>query len=288
MGQIVYVDLLFLINFSMDFLCLFLTSRLLSRRLSLPRALLAATLGGIYSVTELIAIPESPVSLVFDLGFCLLMCFLAFFSKGERLISVLIVSVSYILSSALLGGIMTACFSLLNRYSPPISQESASMPVWIFCLVTVLSTAATLLGGRHMKKRASTAEAVVEIVFDGRTVKLRAMCDSGNLLHDSISGKPVLIADFQAASPLFQGKHPPASTWSAESISSFPPPLAERVRLIPTSSVGGDRLMVALRPDKLLLHDKNGSHSTDALVGFAELHCALRDCKALIPPELLA
>lgn len=287
MEQTVYVDLLFLINFSMDFLCLFLTSRLLSRRLSLPRALLAATLGGIYAITELIALPDNFAGVFLDLGFCVLMCFLAFFSKGERLTSLLVVSVSYILASALLGGIMTASFSLLNRYSPPISQESADMPVWIFCLVTVLSTVATLLGGRHLKKRASTTSAVVEIVFDGRSVKLRAMCDSGNLLRDSISGRPVLIADSDAVSPLFQGKHPPASTWNAESISSFPPTLAERVRLVPTNSVGGDRLMVALRPDKLFLHDKSGAHSADALVGFTQLHCALRDCKALIPPELL-
>ena len=287
MEQTVYVDLLFLINFSMDFLCLFLTSKLLSRHLSLPRALLAATLGGMYSVTELIVIPESAMSLIFDLGFCILMCFLAFFSKGERPVSLLIVSVSYILSSALLGGIMTASFSLLNRYSPPISEESAEMPVWIFCLITVLSTAATLLGGRHLKKRASTASAEVELIFDGRAVRLRAMCDSGNLLRDAISGRPVLIADTDAAEPLFHGKYPPASSWRAEALSELPDGLAKRVRLIPTNSVGGDRLMVALRPDKLLLHDQSGTHSADALIGFAELHCALRDCKALIPPELL-
>ena len=182
---------------------------------------------------------------------------------------------------------MTASFSLLNRYSPPLSGESADMPVWIFCLVTVLYTAATLLGGRHLKKRASTASAEVELVFDGRAVRLHAMCDSGNLLRDTISGRPVLIADTAATEALFLGKYPPASSWSAETLSELPEPLARRIRLIPTNSVGGDRLMVALRPDGLLLHDQSGTHTADALVGFAELHCALRDCKALIPPELL-
>ena len=287
MEQIVYVDLLFLINFSMDFLCLFLTSRLLSRRLSLPRALLAAALGGLYAITELIAIPESIMAPFIDIGFCVLICFLAFFSKGERLVSVLVVSLSYILASALLGGIMTASFSLLNRYAPPISQENAEMPVWIFCLITVASTVTTLLGGHHLKKRASTTCAEVEIEFDGRSVTFRAMCDSGNLLRDSISGKPVLIADARAAAPLFFGKYPPSTVWDATDLSTLPAPLARRIRLIPTSSIGGDRLMVALRPDKLLLHDKNGTHRVEALVGFAELSCALRECKALLPPELL-
>ena len=47
MGQTVYVDLYFLINFSMDFLCFFLTAKLLDRRLGIGRGLIGAALGGL-------------------------------------------------------------------------------------------------------------------------------------------------------------------------------------------------------------------------------------------------
>ncbi len=279
MEQTVYADLLFLINFSMDFLCLFLTSKLLCRKLFLPRAIAASTLGGIYAVLELVFLPQTALGILPDIGFCILMCLVAFFSFREKFSNLLLLSATYILASALLGGVMTACFSLLNRYAPPVSEENADIPVWIFCLVTVTSALATFFGGRHLRKKASTAGAQVEIFFDGRRLTLQAMCDSGNLLRDPVSGRPVLLVENKLASALFPHTCPP----TPETVSSLPASVCARIRLIPTSSVGGTRMIVALRPDRLLLRDAKGTHQADALVGFAELS----ECQALMPPELV-
>ncbi len=266
----------------MDFLCLFLTSKLLCRTLSLPRAIAAATLGGIYAVLELVALPDTALGIVFDIGFCVLMCLVAFFSFREKISNLLLLSATYILASALLGGIMTACFSLLNRYAPPVSEENADIPVWIFCLVTITSALATFFGGRHLRKKANTASAEAEIFFDGRRLTLQAMCDSGNLLRDPVSGRPILLVDNKIAAPLFPRITPPEN-WTPETVASLPTTLCARIRLIPTTSVGGTRMLIAFRPDKLLLRDNRGTHSADALVGFAELS----ECQALIPPELV-
>ena len=53
MREEVYADLLFLINFSMDFLCLYFTARFLRRRMRLALITSAAIIGGIYSVASL-------------------------------------------------------------------------------------------------------------------------------------------------------------------------------------------------------------------------------------------
>ncbi len=285
MEQTVYADLFFLINFSMDFLCLFLTSKLLSRTLSLLRAVSAATLGGIYAVAELLLLPDGAAGLFLSIGFCVFMCLVAFWRKGERITGLLLLSGSYILASALLGGIMTAVFSLLNRYAPPPETESADIPVWIFVLVTLLSALATLFGGRHLRKRATITTARVKIDLGGHTVDLGAMSDSGNLLRDPVSGKQVLLIDTEAAAPLFShlGGIP-----AVESITALPPALAPRARLIPTSSVGGERMIVAFRPDGLWLTDSHGTHTVDALVGLADLSHAPPDHKAILPPELIS
>ena len=68
MTQTVYVDLYFLINFSMDFLCFFLTSKLLSAKLSFGRTLVASTLGGIYANLALFLPVSVFFSLVIDMG----------------------------------------------------------------------------------------------------------------------------------------------------------------------------------------------------------------------------
>ena len=78
MGQVVYADLLFLVNFSMDFLCFFVTARLLHRRFKVARSILAAAMGGVYSVAILFVSMNAILGLIADLGFCMLMCLSAY------------------------------------------------------------------------------------------------------------------------------------------------------------------------------------------------------------------
>ena len=80
MQQIVYGDLFFLINFSMDFLCLFLVAKLLSRPLSTLRLSLASALGGVYSVGALF-LPEGLLGIILDLVCCIGICLIAFAAK---------------------------------------------------------------------------------------------------------------------------------------------------------------------------------------------------------------
>ena len=53
MGGEVYADLLFLVNFSMDYLCAYLTAAMLRRRAEPWRLLISSTVGGIYAVLAL-------------------------------------------------------------------------------------------------------------------------------------------------------------------------------------------------------------------------------------------
>ena len=83
MGRVVYADLFFLINFSMDFLCFFLTAKILNRRLSLIRALFGSAVGGVYANLVLLwALPRVP-ELILDLMLCFLMCALVYPRRRE-------------------------------------------------------------------------------------------------------------------------------------------------------------------------------------------------------------
>ena len=78
MGQTVYVDLLFMINFSMDFLCFFLAAKLFGIKLAIGRALLASAIGGAYSVTALFISVTKITAFAIDVGMCALMCAICF------------------------------------------------------------------------------------------------------------------------------------------------------------------------------------------------------------------
>ena len=74
MGGEVYADLLFLVNFSMDFLCYYLCARLLRRPLSLWRGIAASALGGIYAVAVLFLYADRVPAFLLDVIICFVLC----------------------------------------------------------------------------------------------------------------------------------------------------------------------------------------------------------------------
>ena len=100
----VYGDLLFLINFSMDFLCFYITCLLLHRKLPLIRGCMASALGGVYSVLALFWATEQTFALILDLLCCFAMCALVFFVKKTTVWKIIKASVLYFFVSMLLGG----------------------------------------------------------------------------------------------------------------------------------------------------------------------------------------
>lgn len=288
MEQTVYADLLFLINFSMDFLCFFLVARLLAKPFSVFRSVLAAFLGGLYSVAILFVDRGGP-EWIPDLVFCILMCAVAFLTRKEGWRGLPFTTAVFFLTSMLLGGIMTAIFNLMNRAAPPLDSfaDSHDIPLWLFALVTAAATVITRLGGRFLQRRAQITEARVEITLGKRCAVMQAMCDSGNLLRDSVSGKPVIVSDTKNAVNLLPADCGSITEWTVDTVSGLPPSIASRIRLIPVGTVGSDGIIPALRPDSIVIRVGNRIRHADALVGFADIHCALRNCTAIIPPELL-
>ena len=281
--QTVYADMLFLVNFSMDMLCLILVSRLRSRRLTLPRAAAGASIGGIYSVAVLFINLPPPTAIPLHLICCILMCAAAFgIAGGFR--TLLIDCASLLISSSLLGGVMTAAFSLLN--SSGINTESAGendLPPWLIISVGILSAVAARLGGDHLRGRASKKFADAEITLLGKTLTLHGFFDSGNLLADPISGRRVLVADEKYIEHFFDGRKKLGVSDLAE-IS----PEAQRCAMpIPFHTPSGEKTIVAFRTQRLVIKYDGHLRESDALVGFARVEGVPDDCSVIIPTDLL-
>lgn len=282
--QTVYVDLYFLINFSMDFLCFFLAARLLSQRLSLPRTLLASALGGIYANIALFLPVSALAALLIDMAVCALLCAVALLRphEGRRLPLFVLV---YVATSMVLGGVMTALFHLFNRLALPISDiESDGISVWLLAVLVLISALLTRLCGCLFARRAGRREATVTIALDGRIRTLTALCDTGNQLREPISGKPCIVVDCDRLAGFLseellasaRAERPPDASLLAQ--------YATRIRLVPAYAATGSRPLLALRVDHVTVGDKESPHEVDALVVLSPLRGT---ADALIPPELL-
>lgn len=282
----VYADLLFLVNFSMDFLCMFLSVKLLHMPRIRWRMLLSAAFGGVYSVLALFLSVGSWLSLALDVGVCIAMCAICAAGKGVRIGRLLLLCGTYFGISALMGGGMTAIYHLLGRANLPLGEvQSDGISAWMFL---ALATAAALLaafGGRLFSRQSAVRTCTVCIRMDDVTWELEGLCDSGNLLCDPISGTPVIVADRQA----WLSELPDALRRAVESEGRQLETLPEgkRVRIVPMHTAQGSSMAVALLPDEVLLRQKDGKErAVHALIAPSGQPLA-EDYRAIVPATLL-
>lgn len=285
----VYVDLLFFLNAGMDALCLCLTAKLLHRPLSLPRLLASAALGGVYAVISLFLTVGPTAALCIDLSVCLLMCAIALGQRRNPL-GLLPGSVAFLVLSMVMGGIMTALYHLLGRLNLPVLTDNDSgdgISAFLFVALAIVGSLITLGGGRFFRRSAATTACRVTVTLDGRSITLDGMVDSGNLLRDPIGGRPVMVVDTHAFSPILS----PAMTEALDD-GSLPLriatlPEAHRIRMIPTDTATGQGLLVALRPDAVTVTPEGKPpHPTDCLLALTPLSSS--PAQALLPSELMA
>ena len=287
MVKTVYVDLLFLINFSMDFLCFYLSAKIMSVRLSTLRAILAAILGGIYSGIVLFFSAGYFFSLALDLAVCFLLCAIAFGRKNGLFFS----SVVFFSVSMALGGFMTALFNLFNRLGFSSLERTEDMDdgisVWLFALLALVSGVITLLGGRFFKRNAKVRKVELRITEGKRRKVFNALVDSGNLLRDPISGVACIVVDVRAARGVFDKTLlDVAAREGICAMESLAPDVAKRVRVIPSFSAAGEKMLLGLRAEGLSVICEGKEYESDALLVFTRLDGA-QGAEALVPPELL-
>ena len=276
MGQTVYLDLFFIINFSMDFLCFYLAGALLGSKLSVLRMLLGAVLGGIYADASLFLPVSGLWELVLHIAVCFVMCIVVY---GRR--SALTHTCVYIATSAVLGGFMTATFELLNTLDLPLSEvKGDGISAWTLLFLAAVSALITLFGGRFFRRKSATKYTEIKLEFQGKSVVLRGFCDSGNLLCDPISGKPCIVADRSSLSKLLSSD---ILNCTAEEAHKLSAKYASRIRLIPAKTATGTGMLVAVRLDAIYLDTRQ----VDALLALSELG-EHDGCQALVPCQLLS
>jgi hypothetical protein len=70
-------------------------------------------------------------------------------------------------------------------------------------------------------------------------------------------------------------------------LATLPVELARRVRMLPTATVTGEGLLLAVCPDRVFVDAGRGERATELLLAFAPLKGNTDECEALLPPEAL-
>ncbi len=257
MEQPIYGDVLFVINFSMDFLSLYLCAKLLHLAPKAWRLACAAAVGAVYGVVSLFLPLPTLLSLAVHIALSALLCMIAF-SPKQPLHVIKSMALFYGIGF-LLGGSMTAIYHLLNQYlyedrifyAGNYETVQKNVGAKSVLLLAAVSAVLVFVFGRIFLKQAKTQTATLSFCLDGRQFDLTAMVDSGNLLADSVTGTPVAFVNYDAV----KADLPPA--WQAffanpttAYLARLPYQMAKRVRILYAVGVAGEKsTLFCLRPD---------------------------------------
>jgi len=298
MKQIVYADLLFLVNFSMDFLCFFVTARLLHKDTRLWRLIFSSALGGVYSVVILFLPLGTVAAVLIDLLFCALMCICAFGVRENGGAFGFFTSFAvYFGVSVGTGGCMTAMYSLLNRMDLPLDEvreNGDGISVWLFGLLALISGIAASIGGDLFKSVSADTVLKVKIEYKGVSVSVNGLVDTGNMIVDPISARPVIVINTQSARALL-GEACAEAAARSDISSDIWERGEHKLRIIPINTAGGSAILCAFVPNRisLAIKDKIGRSRefvVDALFAPSDLNFDVNKraagCAALVPPSL--
>jgi len=254
MEYVLYADILFLINFSMDFITLYLTSRLTSGPPTGIRSVLAATAGSIYGTAAIIEGIDGIIGILIT-GVVSVAIVLISFGYGNTPLLIRRCSIFWG-SAALLGGIMTALCSFESSIGKAPSQSGKTAVLFLGSAVCLLIMKAL----SHSKKIKTVQVCVIQ---NKTSTSFEALIDSGNLLSDPLSGKPVIIADRS----VFRKTIPDLIHNRAE----IPQSIASSVRMIPVKGFGDCSILTGFIPDSVSIHENGKEKLCDAVIAMSDL-----------------
>ena len=237
----IYLDLIMLLNFGIDFILLTSVSIILKRNVSINRLLIGSFIGGL-SILFLFINISSLILFIYKVLISTIMIIITFKYINIRYT---LINLGYLyMSSIVLGGflyLLNLEFSL--KHIGIIFINNGLSINFIFLLIT--NPIILYIYVKQIKKLKYNYNNYydIEIYINKNKYKYIGYFDTGNVLKDNLTGKPVILIDKRKV--LFK-------------ILSF--------RLIPYTSINKKGLIKIIKPDKVIFNNKE----YDVLLGIVD------------------
>ncbi|MDD4571589.1 MAG: sigma-E processing peptidase SpoIIGA [Clostridia bacterium] len=261
---VVYGDVLWLINFCLDFILLWATAKAGRFPLKKPRLILAAVVGAFYGVC--ILVPQFSFAYLFPIkiGFSLLMIWLAFGALPLRSFCKAVLYF-YLLSFTMAGAVLGGSSLLKSNgidYFNGYSIHWLSLLFAAFAAVFLVRWAISYIR-RNFRKESLIRKAVISI--GSQKIQVNTFMDTGNELKDPVTQKPVMVVEYAALQNIF----PKAFSRLYEKYAAVDVvKIVEKanvmnmgfnLRLIPFNAIGRDNgILLGIKPKRVVFKGNKG------------------------------
>jgi len=287
MTEYIYGDVLFVINFSMDFIALFICGKIMHFRMNFLRMALAATMGGVYGVASLFFDFGMAGDILVDVLMAMAICFVAHYHGSTA--KTFGVTALFAAVSMLMGGAMTAIYSKIGKYQAYIQIGGnvhtvfGDIPMSVFVLLAAASAIITFFLQKLIHRKTSAKICRIRVTFEDGTYEFSAFVDSGNCAEEPISGKAVVFLSAEAGKRV-AGRSGELLLRAAGCVEGTD---AKYVRFIPINTVSGYTLVSAIKPKKFEIAARQVFEVRNVLVACDAGAADYSGAEALVPSSLL-
>ena len=273
----IYLDVVLLENLCMNYIILFATGYIMKLKQKQWRLVLSSLLGSIYAVVSYLEILPLYSSFAVKMLLSVGMVYLAYKANGIKMLAKQLVL--FYLVSFVFGG---CAFALLYFVKPQdIFMRNGvyvgTYPLKIALLGGIVGFIITYIAFKVVKTRLKRKDMIydVKITLHEKSLNLKAMLDTGNLLKEPITGMPVVVVEKEKLYSLM-----PANLLNhieeliggdgQEKLNEIEEKeYLTKLRVIPFSSIGKQNgLMLGLKADKVTIQKEEERQTRkDVIIG---------------------
>ena len=290
----VYIDVLFVINFVVNYVLLLITGKIMRREKSCMRLAAAAVAGALYACFMFFPQIKFLYGCAFKIIASFLLILIAFGAKN----AVLTVKTAFVfyLSSFVFGGVTLALFYFTDaglKYGGALNNGIFyfELPWKILFFACLGAYAAVKIGFAIYRRDKNLSYRRVSVMLCQNSADLNALVDTGNLLIDPITNSPVVVAELESVKKLLPkplvevlkngGENDLETVSEAVKDTAF----EKRIRMIPFTSLGAQNgIMLGFKPDCVTV---GGRKISNVCVGICSRELSNgHSYNALISPEI--
>ena len=282
MKQVIYIDVLIIVNLFVNYFILLTTSKFLNLKLKLSRLILGEILGAIYSLYIFIPEPNLFISILIKLFMSIIMVAVSFeFRTIQQFLKII---VCFYAVNFAFSGIMFALWCAFKPNGMIINNDIVYFNISPITLIasTVISYIIIEIINRVIeKKQLKSSKYEIGIKFKDKYIVLNAKIDTGNLLKEPFSNLPVIVvkkSEINLLIPEFNIFEKIENIENHKEIQNL------KIRMIPFKTVSGTGILPAFKPEYVVL---KGNLKKQAYVAVCSDEYFSEGISCLVNPEIL-
>lgn len=273
-----YIDVYFLINFTVDLLSLYFGALFAKVKSSVKRLIASSFISGLFACVIVLSGADG-LLYVIALALNALVITVVFCGK-ITLVRQVKLFLAFLIFETLIGGFVTFIYSALDQYFYPLFNAGAigaeNKNLIILALLIMMTYGILRLLLIIFSGSTEEANARLSITILGKEATTDALVDSGNLLRDPIDSSAVVIVKRSAINNIIGSK----KITDDERFKT-------RIRIIPIKTLSEEKILIGIKSDFIAINDRNLKFE-NTVIAIDEEEGSFAGYSALLPSCFLA